>query len=106
MANQTVSGIYQIKNLINNKSYIGSSVDIQKRWNDHINKLKIEADEILSDPGDLFEYSDCLLALFAAAYKAGFTYENIEDASRIKLEILKSRKWGKLDDGTYQHIKV
>jgi len=73
---------------------------------DHINKLKIEADEILSDPGDLFEYSDCLLALFAAAYKAGFTYENIEDASRIKLEILKSRKWGKLDDGTYQHIKV
>jgi hypothetical protein len=72
---------------------------------EHMKKLKIEADEVILDPSDLFEYADCLLAFFAAAYKAGFTYENIEDASRIKLEVLKSRKWNKLDDGTYQHIK-
>jgi len=73
---------------------------------EHIKKMKIEADEVILDPSDLFEYADCLLAFFAAAYKAGFTYENIEDASRIKLEILKTRQWHKLDDGSYQHIKL
>jgi group I intron endonuclease len=32
-------GIYQIKNNINNKIYIGSSKDITKRWNNHITNL-------------------------------------------------------------------
>jgi group I intron endonuclease len=33
-------GIYQIENKINNKVYIGSSVDIIKRWADHVKNLK------------------------------------------------------------------
>ena len=28
-------GIYKITNLCNNKSYIGQSVDIEKRWGEH-----------------------------------------------------------------------
>lgn len=32
-------GIYQIKNLINNKIYIGSSVKIKSRWSQHIHYL-------------------------------------------------------------------
>lgn len=31
----TVTGIYKITNQINNKCYIGQSVDISKRWKDH-----------------------------------------------------------------------
>jgi group I intron endonuclease len=34
-----IKGIYQIKNNINNKLYIGSSKDILKRWNNHIVNL-------------------------------------------------------------------
>lgn len=34
-----MTGIYQIKNLVNNKSYIGLSVDIEKRWAQHKNAL-------------------------------------------------------------------
>jgi len=34
------SGIYQIKNLTNNKIYIGSSVDIRARWAGHRSDLK------------------------------------------------------------------
>lgn len=30
-------GIYKIENLINNKIYIGQSIDIQRRWRDHKN---------------------------------------------------------------------
>jgi predicted GIY-YIG superfamily endonuclease len=37
---QYTSGIYRIKNIINNKCYYGSSKHIQKRFNEHINKLK------------------------------------------------------------------
>jgi group I intron endonuclease len=33
-------GVYQIKNKINNKIYIGSSFDIGERWLRHISKLK------------------------------------------------------------------
>ena len=34
-----VSGIYEIRNTINGHCYIGSSVNIQKRWNEHIRDL-------------------------------------------------------------------
>jgi group I intron endonuclease len=33
-------GIYQIRNLINNKIYIGSAVDINQRWGVHLHQLK------------------------------------------------------------------
>jgi group I intron endonuclease len=34
------SGIYLIKNIINNKVYIGSAVNVEKRWKEHKNLLK------------------------------------------------------------------
>lgn len=70
---------------------------------EHLKKLKIEADEAIQDPKDIIEYSDCLLALFGAAYKAGFTYDQLIESSKSKFEIVKTRKWEKLSDGTYQH---
>lgn len=70
---------------------------------EHLKKLKIEADEAIQDPKDIIEYSDCLLALFGAAYKAGFSYNQLIEASQSKFEIVKTRKWKKLSDGTYQH---
>lgn len=33
------SGIYMIKNMINNKVYIGQAVNIERRWHDHISEL-------------------------------------------------------------------
>lgn len=35
-----ISGIYKITNTENNKLYIGSAVDIRKRWREHKNRLK------------------------------------------------------------------
>ena len=70
----------------------------------HLKKLKVEVDEAIEHPDDIFEYADCLLALFAASSKAGFTFEDITNASEEKLEILKKRKWEIGDNGLYQHI--
>ena len=36
----SISGVYQIRNAINDKIYIGSAVNIQKRWREHISALK------------------------------------------------------------------
>lgn len=35
-----ISGIYIIKNIINNKVYVGESINILKRWEQHTNELK------------------------------------------------------------------
>ena len=35
-----MKGIYKIINIINNKIYIGQSVDIKRRWNDHKSELR------------------------------------------------------------------
>ena len=38
-------GIYQIRNTVNNKIYIGSAVNLKKRFNTHLNKLKTNIHE-------------------------------------------------------------
>jgi hypothetical protein len=35
LGNGTKCGIYKITNTLDNKSYIGQSVDVYKRWCDH-----------------------------------------------------------------------
>jgi group I intron endonuclease len=35
LSDNPIIGIYQIKNIINNKIYIGKSIDIEERWNNH-----------------------------------------------------------------------
>lgn len=55
------SGIYEIRNLINNKHYIGSSIDFQVRSREHINKLKTNKHDnpklqnAFNKHGDIFE---------------------------------------------------
>lgn len=42
MSNEPICGIYEICNLINGKIYIGKSIDIERRWNQHkYSKTKI-----------------------------------------------------------------
>lgn len=36
---EVICGIYCIENLVNNKKYIGQSIDIYRRWKDHRNEL-------------------------------------------------------------------
>lgn len=35
-----VSGIYQIRNISNNHTYVGSAVDIKQRWYEHVSHLR------------------------------------------------------------------
>lgn len=40
MKKEIVSGIYCIRNTINNKMYVGESIDIYRRWHEHIQDLR------------------------------------------------------------------
>lgn len=40
MTKTVICGIYKITNKINNKSYIGQSKDIYRRWREHIKNFK------------------------------------------------------------------
>ena len=71
----------------------------------HLRKLKQEADEAISDPTDIYEQIDCLIALLATMHKSGFTPEMIINAGFKKLSILKGRTWEEQPGGTSQHIE-
>ena len=43
MKKEKICGIYCIENLINNKKYIGQSIDIEKRWATHKSELNGDA---------------------------------------------------------------
>ena len=40
MSYNSISGIYCIRNKVNGKSYVGSSININKRWQEHLHALK------------------------------------------------------------------
>lgn len=40
MAGASISGIYEIVNLVNGKRYIGSAVSIHRRWREHLRHLR------------------------------------------------------------------
>lgn len=70
---------------------------------DHIKKMIIEGEEVINDPDDIYEYADCLISLFAAAYKRNFDFHHLIYVTHNKLKINKKREYIKLDNGTYQH---
>jgi hypothetical protein len=72
---------------------------------EHITKLKQEADEVIETPKDIEEYADCLFALISASVKAGFTCDELINATTEKAIINSNRKWKEMPDGTHQHIR-
>ncbi len=53
-----------------------------------------------------FEYADCLMLLLDSASHMGLTADMLIDYAQQKLEINKSRKWGKPDEnGVVEHIE-
>lgn len=57
--------------------------------------LAKEVNEVIKDPTDLIEYADLLFLVCDATRRAGFTYDQLIEASWSKLAINKARQWQK-----------
>ena len=66
--------------------------------------LKDEIQELLDAPDDKMEWADCTLLLLDAAWRKGYSLEDLIEFSIKKLEINKKRKWKKNDKGYFKHI--
>ena len=69
--------------------------------------LAKEVEETLAAPNDLEEYADCVFLIFDAAWRAGFTYSELENKLWWKLEKNRARKWNTsaLPDEPVEHIR-
>lgn len=85
-------GIYKITNKINNNAYIGLSINIEKRWKNHIYRSKTKTNK---------EYDKVLYKAFRKYGINNFSFEVLEEC---KLEELyeKEKKWIKYYD-TYHN---
>lgn len=68
--------------------------------------LALEAQECIESPNDVMEYADCLLLIIDASRRAGFTYLQLFQAGRDKLEVCQKRVYPKPNgDEPSMHIK-
>jgi len=68
--------------------------------------LKQEADEVVADPQDILEWADCMILLFDAARREGFSTDELYHGMQKKLGINKKRKWGQAGtDGVVRHVE-
>lgn len=79
--NTNISGIYKIKNTINNNFYIGSALNIRKRWNIHISDLRRGK-----------HHSEHLQNAFNKYGESAFEFSVIEICNKYEL-ILMEQKW-------------
>lgn len=69
-------GIYKITNKLNNKVYIGQSIDIERRWRVHKNRAFIQNKE----------YDKYLYRAFRKYGLENFTFEVVEECSKEELD--------------------
>lgn len=88
MSKKIITGIYKITNKINGKTYIGQSVNIDKRWNRHKNEYNRE---------DLHSYEYPIYRAFRKYGLESFDFEIIEECKIVELND-KERYWIRIYD--------
>ena len=68
--------------------------------------LKEEVNELIENPNDEMEWADCFLLLLDAAWRKGYSVDNLVEFASKKLEINKKRTWKKRSDGVYKHVEI
>lgn len=63
-----ISGIYAIENIYNNKLYVGSSINIEKRWNRHRKDLVKNRHHNIFMQRSYLKYGDDCFVYFVLEY--------------------------------------
>lgn len=68
--------------------------------------LKKEINELIENPDDTMEWADCFLLILDAAWRKGYSVDDMVSFASKKLEINKTRNWGLPDEnGAIHHIE-
>ena len=97
---EIMCGIYKVTNRLNHKIYIGKSVDIKRRWQDHIRESKVTEQQWSSN------YRGVRTPFHSAIRKYGaenFTFEVLEECDEEQLNN-KERYWIKKLNSTNRDI--
>lgn len=70
-----------------------------------LHHLQEEVRELIDNTNDKMEWADCFLLLLDAAWRKGYTIDDLVEFAKLKLEINKTRSWKKDKNGVYKHIK-
>lgn len=104
-------GIYKITNKINNKVYIGETMDVEKRWNEHKESLKNNTHHSYKLQSDWNEYGENNF-LFEIIYEVK-SYSNVTNLKCFLIisEYRFMKKYNSILNGynienTYEKIKV
>jgi len=77
-----VKGIYQVKCLINNKIYVGSSIDVETRWKQHVWSLNSKTHPNAHLQGSWNEYG-----------KDAFKFSLLEEVNEENILFIRERHW-------------
>lgn len=88
-------GIYIIQNTINNHIYIGSSSNVTKRFNSHLNLLNKNK-----------HFNSHLQAAWNKYRKENFVFLHVEKISNPKTRLIRENKWIKIHKPEYNNILV
>lgn len=64
-----------------------------------------EVQELIDNPDDEMEWADCFLLLLDAAWRKGYSVDDLRKFASRKLKINKKRTWTKRKDGVFKHVK-
>jgi hypothetical protein len=67
--------------------------------------LAKEVQELLANPDDEMEWADCWLLFMDAAFRKGYSVDDLVNFGLQKLEINRNRTWEKQSNGVYFHKK-
>ncbi len=108
-----ISGIYQIRNLVSGKAYIGSSIDIHKRFRQHTVDLRGDRHPntylqyawdkykernfrfevlLISEEFELLIYEQCLLDLWKPEYNLSVIAGRVEFTEEVRRKISEGNK--------------
>ena len=90
-----ISGIYQILNKINGKSYIGSSINIKSRFHDHLKNLRRNTHDNIHLQRSWNKHGEC-----------NFIFEMIEPVSSVKNLIAREQWWIDNTENKYNILKI
>lgn len=105
--NNMLKDINKLNNFIKERNKFSGKTFGNKRVRGPIHPLKKmqeELIELIENPKDKSEWADVTLCLFDAAWRAGYSFEDLLNFSIKKLNINKTRKWKVKSNGQFQHI--